>query len=352
MTYPDFDTVASPRAGQWYSYSPEGAVAADGSPWYCLIRPGRSGRLVLELQGGGVSVNAYTAARPRRSTPGEHFYRDRVMAAEANAPQGLGSRRLNNPFRNDTVIFIPCANGDFHAGAGDFPYTDEEGNASLCRHYGYLNFEAALRKAHELIPAPKRLIVCGSSAGGFGAALLCESALACFPESPAVLLVDCAIVHGDWPAIAREVWHSPEHVAAQLHSDDLTADCLRSLAARCPSRLKLLLIASAHDGTLSGYESFMAGGPYLNNTETGRAYCRMLAQELPALREDLPSLSLFVFDAPSYRPGQKTNGLSRHCLLYTPGFFTVKSGSLRCVKWVRRCLRGKILQTGLELLQE
>ena len=68
-----------PKQGKNYEYWPEGALCANGNPYHGCIRLGSANKLMIGFSGGGVSVDAHTAARPQRvGGKGEMFYSDDV----------------------------------------------------------------------------------------------------------------------------------------------------------------------------------------------------------------------------------------------------------------------------------
>lgn len=89
---------------------------------------------------------------------------------------GLASDVKDSPFGDWSMILFPYATGDFHAGTGEFHYTDKDGREKILYHNGYINYTAAMRQIIELagIENVDTVLVTGYSAGGWGAALLAD----------------------------------------------------------------------------------------------------------------------------------------------------------------------------------
>ena len=89
------------------------------------------------------------------------------------------------PFENWTIILFPYATGDFHAGTGEFTYTDSDGKEKILYHNGYINYTETMRQVVEKagVDAPDTVVVTGYSAGGFAAALLADDIHLLFDSS-------------------------------------------------------------------------------------------------------------------------------------------------------------------------
>ena len=134
-----------PEKGKWYRLYAEGTFCAFDEPYHACFKSGTENKLLIIFCGGGVSINAYTAAHPNSvfNAPGAvNFYTDDVfLAADLVPPHGLGADRADNPFRNWSALFVPYATGDFHCGENDFSFRDDAGaekvvQGGLRRHDG------------------------------------------------------------------------------------------------------------------------------------------------------------------------------------------------------------------------
>ena len=111
----------APEKNTWYVYHPDGAVCSDGTPYYSILRIGSENKLMVMLCGGGVALDAYSAARPNEITKeegGDTFYSKNTAVMGYFYGKGGIARndREDNPFRNWSVVVIQYASGDFHCG--------------------------------------------------------------------------------------------------------------------------------------------------------------------------------------------------------------------------------------------
>lgn len=176
--------AGEPEVGEWYAIDIDEAVSSDGSKWQGYFRKGSENKVVLYFYGGGFSVNEYTAARSM-DVEGD-FYNPRlntglnVMTA-AIRKWGIGNAAEDNILKDWTFIGIPYCNGDFHSGTGENEYTALDGSTKTIHYKGYTNYRRLVTKVFDYIDSsPDQLLITGSSAGGFGAAILADDAIALF----------------------------------------------------------------------------------------------------------------------------------------------------------------------------
>jgi hypothetical protein len=96
-------------------------------------------------------------------------------------------RTSANPLQNDNFVYVPYCTGDLHAG-------DVSGQmvAGMARNFhGFKNMTSFLKRIVATFPNPGRVILAGSSAGGFGAALNYDQAAKAFGATKVALLDDC-----------------------------------------------------------------------------------------------------------------------------------------------------------------
>ena len=70
-----------------------------------------------------------------------------------------------NPFREDSFVFVPYCTGDVHSGSN--PSAVWDGRPT--KHVGFQNMTAFLPWIVGTFPNPRRVLLSGASAGGFGA---------------------------------------------------------------------------------------------------------------------------------------------------------------------------------------
>lgn len=65
------DLPVNPEKNTWYTYRPEGCICSDGEPYYSTLKIGTVNKLLVMFCGGGVALDAFSAARPNTIVPEE-----------------------------------------------------------------------------------------------------------------------------------------------------------------------------------------------------------------------------------------------------------------------------------------
>jgi len=189
--FPDTgDSVTpSPPTG-WNWYNVDGAICRDGSPTGLYIHKGTADKLLIFLEGGGAcssgpfcgfnpaSVNSVLAGTGEtvlgsaagtgagRQQPG--VYTD---ATHMGMPAGIFDfSKADNPFKDWSQVYIPYCTGDVFFGT--HKDASVPGSSDTYQFVGYNDMKLFIGR---LVPTFKdkvsRVVLTGSSAGGFGAAL-------------------------------------------------------------------------------------------------------------------------------------------------------------------------------------
>jgi len=193
-----FDTVPNPVTGE----------PVDNA-FHFYFKQGKSKNLLVYFNGGGACWNDATcvaslalagvpAARPA--------YNPSILAD--NSPLNAGGifddSEKDNPFRNWSKVFIPYCTGDIHVGSSDVAYVDVDGSITgypgapvTVKHRGFDNFMAVKAWLQQRFDDKKqkkvkKLLVTGSSAGGYGATLHFPYLQAAFPKADSALFADAS----------------------------------------------------------------------------------------------------------------------------------------------------------------
>lgn len=287
VLFGDGDSVLVPAGEnasiEWEINSP-GTVNVEGDTSYCRFRSGDPENWVIYLAGGGMSVDAYTAEHPRT------FYTTGT-AWNGIWDSAFFSADEVNPFRDWSYLLIPCDTADCYIGAGEF--TSVRG--TVRHHNGYTNFTDYLEAFAFARPTPDKILLAGSSAGGFGAAMLAPVVLEMFPDTEVTVLVDCACLSADWQRIARDVWHSPEEITDRMETDDCVTDALVAAAETYGGRLKILYLAVESDATLIQYQEYLDTGDFAISPEARNHYNETLKAAVKRLREAVPDAGIWIW---------------------------------------------------------
>ncbi len=343
-----------------YKFYPEGAVCSDGSRYHALFRKGRENRLLIVLDGGGMIFDKFSAAYPSGDTykEGSLSFYDAWCKPSKNAYARLSifhEKCRKSPFYGWTMLYVPYASGDFHAGAGEFTYTDTEGKERTFYAHGNINLHKCLDFIKQFCPEPEKLVVLGCSAGGFGTAFVGNDILESFPNClDCSCLVDGAAFEVDYRACAEELWQVPPSIGAAIRSNDIVADGLEYLYQQQKDRVKIGYVISVKDFALTRYQNFVdtrkeMGWP----PEATERMHRIISGTVKRLRDAIPDLSFFLynynFNDIKGRP-VAFNGATSHCCLWVPEFVRFEREGCTGLQWVKNVIDGKKTQIGADLL--
>jgi hypothetical protein len=160
--------IAAP-AEQWTWVPFAGAQCANGSATGIGVNlTSRGTRVLVFLMGGGACWDEVTCYQLGTAANVSTGYGAPQFAVDA---QGFARTPLfdrgdpANPFRDDSYVVVPYCTGDVHAGSN--PNALYGGR--LTRHVGYRNLAAYLTRLVPTFAGASRVVLSGSSAGGYGA---------------------------------------------------------------------------------------------------------------------------------------------------------------------------------------
>jgi len=237
-----------------------GMICADGSPTGIGISPGSANRVLVFLNGGGACWGE-TACD---ASPGPFGSADYQFLSAFTLGTIFDRTLPGNPFADWTLVFVPYCTGDVHAGDSEQTY-----GTATWRHHGRANLEAALGEVAAALPVPEKVVISGSSAGGFGSLLAFDLLRAHWPAGGAgtaqAYLVDDSgptLVANDLPATLRDTWWANWNLAATV--DPLCAACSgdlselwMTLSAAHPQD-RLAFLTTTQDATMRGFFGGMA----------------------------------------------------------------------------------------------
>ncbi len=345
-----------PEVGKWYAVDVKDAVSSDGSKWQGYFRKGSKNKVLLYFYGGGFSVNDYTAARSMDVEGG--FYNPRMnpglnVMTYAIRKWGIGNEAQDNMFKDWTFIGVPYCNGDFHAGTGVKAYTALNGNKKKIYYQGYTNYRHLITKILTYIHAsPDQLLITGSSAGGFGAAILADDAMELFnhPKDTTVLVDGSLLINQHWHDIMVNEWQTPQIFSDVVHSDNITLDSLTALHKK-RDNVKILFDCSVRDYNLSMAQRFFdEGSKKKMPTKIGKAegdrFQQILKQMVSDMQKQIPGCGIYIWDKKTQSDGH----LTVHTALGIKIFFDSKERNPSIAKWLENAIEGNVESYGIELL--
>jgi hypothetical protein len=217
--------------------------------------------LVLFLQGGGACWDFLTCGgvpalgRTANAGPfGPAEFASNVHAAYPNS----WIRRENLPpaLADATVVFVPYCTGDVHSGNEVTTYAVPGAAPITWRHVGRANLEAFLRRLGPTFERPGKVVVSGSSAGGFGSLTSYTLVRSYWPDAKGYLIDDSGppLAGNAIPPATREAWYANWNLGASL--DGFCPACrtdlsqgLREILARFPGD-RVALVSHLQDLTI------------------------------------------------------------------------------------------------------
>ena len=296
--------------GEWTWVPFPDSSCANGTPTGIGVNPGTSKRLVIFLEGGGACWSSLTCyalktAQNIETGFGEADFESRISSVKGSI---LDRDDSGNVFKDASLVYVPYCTGDVHAGDREGTY---DGKAT--KHVGRKNIEAYLKRIVATFDAPERVILSGSSAGGFGAAVNFWRVQEAFGKSIRVDLVD----DSGPPFPTSKTKFFAEWNAAWDLNGALPPDC-----AACQTDL---------GATLPYYLQTYPSSRYalLSYTEDGviRQFYQMSAPDFSAALEDLGTTT---FD-PSANARMFVVAGSEHTML---GNLAVETGGTSLSKWL------------------
>lgn len=177
-------------AGQWTWVGVPEARCRNGSTTGFGVRLNpASDKLMIYLQGGGACFNATTCAANPNSFGSAEFSAWQLASGRAGI---FDPANAANPVKDWNAIFIPYCTGDVHMGSAasaDVPGLLSPKNQAFV---GYANVGHYLKRIVPTFPNVSKVLLTGSSAGGFGALVNYNRVAQAFCPRETVLIDDSA----------------------------------------------------------------------------------------------------------------------------------------------------------------
>ena len=126
-----------------------------GAPYNASLLDQGSDNLLIYMQGGGACLSLDLSGQTETATP-------------RGVPKYgvLDTQDKDNPVASWNILYVPYCDGSVFGGDND--YTNPNDKTDPHKYHGVRNFSAALDLAIEHFPNPKKILLAGSSAGGWG----------------------------------------------------------------------------------------------------------------------------------------------------------------------------------------
>lgn len=349
LQYPNLKK--NPTVGKWYRVTGREMKTSEGGKYRAFFKKGSENKVMVYFAGGGVSINEETARDDTYNT--KEIFIDKLANVTMNMG-GLASEVEGSPFENWSMILFPYATGDFHAGMGEFHYTDKDGREKILYHNGYVNYTQTMQKVMELadMKNPEAVVVTGYSAGGFATALLSDDIFTnYFPnaESKNVLVDASLLLHDDWQTIAADVWQAPKEISDKLTGNNLTLDCLTALHKKYGDDIHLLFDCSTRDGDLAKVQNYFDTGVMDVTEKEADIYQQILRDTIPKFKEI--DVSLFIWDGVAWYDDPRN--MTAHTIIATPAVWLPFEEQKQSVAgWLTDAINGSLRDYGLDLVDK
>lgn len=349
LQYPNLKE--NPTVGKWYRVTNSEMKTSEGGKYRCFFKKGSENKTMVYFAGGGVSINEETARDDTYNT--KEIFIDMLANVTMNMG-GIASEVEGSPFENWNIILFPYATGDFHAGTGEFHYTDHDGKEKILYHNGYVNYTQAMQIITDLadLKDPEAVVVTGYSAGGFAAALLSDDIFTnYFPyaKSKNVLVDASLLLHDDWQAIAADVWQAPKEISDKLTGNNLTLDCLAALRKKYGDDIHLLFDCSTRDGDLAKVQNYFDTGVMDVSEKEADIYQQILKDTIPQFQEI--DVSLFIWDGVAWYDDPRN--MTAHTIIATPAVWLPFEEQKQSVSgWLVDAINGKLNDYGVDLVDK
>jgi len=140
-------STPGPNGYTYYYYSPDDCRCTFGAEMKVAVHPGTANKVMLFMEGGGAEW------------PGGGF------AVALNFPWDIGFKSFDeeNPLHDWSFVYLPYCDNSIHSGDSEAFY-----GGRMHYHHGARQIAAAVTLMLELFPNPEKILVAGSSAGGYG----------------------------------------------------------------------------------------------------------------------------------------------------------------------------------------
>lgn len=339
------------KVGKWYRVTNSDMKTSEGDRYRAFFKKGSENKVLIYFAGGGVSVNEEMARNDTYNT--KEIAIDMLANVTMNMG-GLASEVDGSPLENWSIILFPYATGDFHAGTGEFHYTDTDGKEKILYHNGYVNYSETMKMVMEMAGLDNidTVVVTGYSAGGFGAALLSDDVFTnYFPnaESKNVLVDASLLLNDDWHSIATDVWQTPKEISDKLVSNNLTLDCFVSLHEKYGEDINLLFDCSTRDGDLAKVQNYFDDGIMDVDEKQADEFQQILKETIPQFKE--AGVSLFIWDGVAWYDDLRN--MTAHTIIATPAvWLPFEEQKQSIAQWLADAIDGNLSDYGVELIDK
>ncbi|GEM_PF-527137 len=314
------------------------AMAADGSKFFLYTRKGGSRNLMIYFCGGGGCWDGEMAHIPLSLRSylkhGQFgYYFARIPFYILSMHRGIFDQRPDNPFSEWNVVFIPYASGDFHVGHTTVSYASKKSSKSrTVRHNGRNNVEEALQWIYRSFDTPDKLLIAGSSAGGFGSALWGSKIANHYADAEIYHLSDSSFLLSDrWPTLVEDNWKAEfQRTFSYPMEADMIGAAFRHNGTAMPAHAVLLHVCTVHDKVLASFQNRLNGKGDEINRQITEEWSSQFRSSTRQLDEQLPNFYYFLTN---HEYDSETH-TTPHTLLPMKAFYEAEEEGTKLITWL------------------
>ena len=329
--------------GARHSASCTGFPGTDPS-YHFYTRKGKTRNLVVYFEGGGACWDSGTCTFPDGKLPsGVPQYFSASMATSVHPADLRGMfnlSRSSNPIKDWDMVYVPYCTADLHAGTATRTYENVghpiyNGLPSSfpIRHNGYSNTMVVLDWIRKNLRSPERVLVAGSSAGGYGASIHFPWLRQLFPAAQISVIADASQGvttptwdqstpgRGSW-SLRLPAWSDP------IGTVNVSGPELLRLAAQSDPLARVAQFSTVVDQVQAAYY-----GEMKQNYGPGGS-CDNLAQDWN--RQMVGTMSSYANTVPNYRHYLAAG--TYHTVLTDSKFFAERSAGPTVNTWLAAML--------------
>lgn len=252
--------VASEESG-WQRFdfpvSDDGPICLYGTPYRVYVRPGTSANVLFYLEGGGACWNDANCL----PDTGAKQTSDPLLPLPFLRAGVFDKRPTYNPFHDWSIVFAMYCDGSVFTGDHVPAYPN-----GRVYHRGLSNLTAAVDVMRANFPEPGRIVVSGSSAGGFGTFFGYGVMRLAYPEREILVLNDSGpgVQNNDDPralADRRENWRFEQFRPASCTDCAIQPAYITNWAIERDPGLRASFFSSLQDEVIRGFLE-MSGPAY------------------------------------------------------------------------------------------
>ena len=292
----------------FFNPAEERAICLFGGEYQVSIRRGASNNVLFYLQGGGACWSALTCLGGAATETAGRSLADGILDAS----------RTDNPFKDWNIVFVPYCDGSVFSGDNVVQYRNAfESRDVKTYHHGLQNLGAAMTAMQGAFPNPDKVLVAGSSAGGYGTTYGMMMAKLVFPKQSNWVLNDAGPGIQNINEVSERVqreenWPFPQYLPASCPRCREQPAYLFEWALSLDPNLRVGLFSSLRDIVIRLFLLLVEGADY-------EALLRQVTDDMSSRVGD--RFHRFFI------PGEG------HTILLDPLFYEVQSNGFSMAEW-------------------